>query len=129
MKIAITTGGPSIESKVEPDFGGAEYVVLVDTETGTWEACANPAPRFGGHGMAAARFVAMNGANAVVSGDYCPHAFAALRSIGVGMYEAGGDVTATTVVERLREGALTEAPQPTGHGHHGRHGHQGHHGP
>ena len=117
MIIAITTSQPTIESPFAPDFGGAPYIVMVDTDAERWQACQNPAPQHGGHGMAAARFVAMQGAEAVISGDYCPHGYAALRSVGVSLYAPEGDATAAALLGRLVAGELAEAPQPVGHAH------------
>jgi predicted Fe-Mo cluster-binding NifX family protein len=128
MQIAITTIAPGIEAEVDPRFGEAPYVVFVDTENGDWRAYANPAPQFGGHGMVAARFVAMQGANAVVSGGMCPHSFAGLRSIGIALYACTPGGTAAQAVRALSGGALAEAqPDPThGHGHGHAHGRGAH---
>jgi predicted Fe-Mo cluster-binding NifX family protein len=125
MQIAITTAAPSIDSEVDPRFGQAPYVVFVDTESGQWQAYVNPAPQMGGHGMIAARFVAMQGAQTVISGDFCPHSFAGLRSIGVGLFASVAKTTAAEAYESLQAGTLLTAV-PRGGPHHG---HLGHHAP
>lgn len=117
MQIAITTTAPGIEAEADPRFGAAPYVVFVDTESGDWRAYANPAPQLGGHGMVAARFVAVQGANAVVSGGFCPHSFAALRSIGVALYACSPGATAAQASRALSDGALDGAEPDPAHGH------------
>jgi len=42
MKIAITSTGTEWDSAVEPRFGCCAYFALVDTESGAFEAKANP---------------------------------------------------------------------------------------
>jgi predicted Fe-Mo cluster-binding NifX family protein len=126
MQIAITTTAPDVEAAVDPRFGQAPYIVLVDTEAMEARAYTNPAPQMGGHGMIAARFCAMQGVDAIASDDYCPHSYAGLRSVGIAMYQADASQTAVQVVEQYLAGSLAPAPVPApgqhgGHGGHGQH--------
>lgn len=121
MQIAITTDQPRLDAHLDPRFGSAPYILLVDTEQMGCAAYQNPAPAMGGHGIVAARFVAMQGADAVVSGDYCPHSFGALHSIGVALYAGDPAATAAEVVERFLAEGLPAAAPAAGHGHHAHH--------
>jgi predicted Fe-Mo cluster-binding NifX family protein len=107
MKIIITTVAPSIESQVDPRFGRAAYLLVVDPDTLEWQAHPNPgvnAP--GGAGIAAAQFVVEQKGNAIISGDFGPNAFDALNAAKRSIYLLGSSRTAREVVERFQAGLL-----------------------
>ncbi|MBI3972152.1 MAG: NifB/NifX family molybdenum-iron cluster-binding protein [Chloroflexi bacterium] len=119
MRIAVTTSEPKLDAPVDPRFADAPFILMVDLDSMECVAYENPAAQpLAGHGMIAARFVALQGANAVISGDYCPHGFAALRSIGVQLYTPSGSCSVAEVVVQLQQGELESVAAPTGHGHH-----------
>lgn len=123
MKIAVTAATPDIEAEADPRFGDAACFIMVDSETMEWQAFANPAasPWGGGHGGVAARFVLMQEADAVISGDFCPHSFAGLMAAGVPLYEPAATGTVRDEIERLKTGQLQHATGPSRMGHHGMH--------
>ena len=41
MKIAVTSQGTSLDSQVDPRFGRAAYILIVDTETFEFEVLDN----------------------------------------------------------------------------------------
>jgi len=89
MKLAITVNTPQIEAPFERRFGRCAYFLVVDTETRGWESFGNPAAEAsGGAGTQAAQFLANQGVEAVVSGDFGPNAFTALEAAGIQMYSA-----------------------------------------
>jgi predicted Fe-Mo cluster-binding NifX family protein len=123
MKIAVTTTAPEPDAPVDPRFGGAPYFLLMDTEAQTWQAFANPAGKYGGHGIVAARFVAYHQADAVISDDFCPHSFASMAAAGMQLYAAGENsagTTASEMVARLQRDELAEAT-PSARHHHAHH--------
>jgi predicted Fe-Mo cluster-binding NifX family protein len=80
MKIALTTVSPGIESAVDPRFGRGAYLLVVDTETLQWHSYPNPgASATGGAGIQSAQFVSGQKVQAVLSGDFGPHAYTALE--------------------------------------------------
>jgi predicted Fe-Mo cluster-binding NifX family protein len=107
MKIILTTVSPNIESDVEPRFGRGPHLLVVDPDTLEWQAHANPgASSAGGAGIQAAQFVKGQRADAVISGDFGPHAFQALNAAGVPMYVFGANGTAREVIARYKAGQL-----------------------
>jgi predicted Fe-Mo cluster-binding NifX family protein len=124
MKIILTTASPSIDSDIDQRFGRGAYLLMVDTESLKWEAHQNPGMNAsGGAGIQAAQFVADQKAEAVLSGDFGPHAFEALQAAGIPMYLYGDCHTAQQAVERFMAGQLQQIDTPSRGdcegGHHG----------
>jgi predicted Fe-Mo cluster-binding NifX family protein len=115
MRIAISTKGNSISSQFDPRFGRAAYFVLVDDESGAWESYANPASSSGGGaGVQAAQFIADQGAQAAISGDFGPNAFEALSAASIRMVQADdrANITAKELLGEFREGRLRSVTAP-----------------
>ncbi len=124
MKLIVTATAPELEAPVDPRFGRGAYFVVVDTDTMKWQAHENQGVNAaGGAGSQAAQFVAQQGANAVISGDFGPNAYLALAAAEIEMYLLGTSKTVWEAVANLTAGTLTQVHAPTGAGHHGgRHG-------
>ena len=106
MKIAISATASDIHAPFDPRFGRGANFIFVDTDTGEWEGHPNAAVNAsGGAGVQAARFVAERGAQAVVSGNFGPNAFATLNAAGVKMFVARRG-TVQEVVEQFKAGEL-----------------------
>lgn len=125
MKIMLTAASPGFDSDLDSRFGRCAYLLLVDTETMEWNAYPNPGlTTSSGAGIKAAQFVADQGATAVLSGNFGPHAFKALQTSGIGMYLYGDSPTVTQVLERFKNGQLIQIGEPThpecDESHHGR---------
>jgi len=119
MKLAITGGTPQIETQLERRFGRCAYFIIVDTETRAWEAFPNPAAEArGGAGTQAAQFLANQGVEAVISGDFGPNAFTALDAASIQMYTAQEGQADTLVDDFLAE-RLVRVTGSTGPAHHG----------
>jgi predicted Fe-Mo cluster-binding NifX family protein len=88
MKIAITSTGTELDSTVEPRFGRCPYFALVDTETGGFEAKANPfRDAAGGAGVQAAQWVADRGVSVLLTGRCGPKAAAVLDDADIRIVE------------------------------------------
>jgi predicted Fe-Mo cluster-binding NifX family protein len=124
MKIVLTTVSPNLDAEVDPRFGRAANLLLVDTDTLEWKAESNPgAGASGGAGIRAAQFVADQNAQAVISGDFGPNAFEALQAAGITMYIYGDCQNAHQVIERFKAGQLQQVGGPTrGEGNKGYYG-------
>jgi len=119
MKLAITGGTPQIETQLERRFGRCAYFIIVDTETRAWETFPNPAvDARGGAGTQAAQFLANQGVEAVISGDFGPNAFTALDAASILMYSAQEGQADTLVDDFLAE-CLVRVTGSTGPAHHG----------
>jgi len=114
MKIIITTVSPTIESEVDPRFGRGAYLLVIDPDTLEWQAHPNPGvTASGGAGIQAAQFVTEHKADAVISGDFGPHAFEALNAAGMSMYVFGDSRTAQDVIARFKAGQLKQVGAAT----------------
>lgn len=119
MKVAITSSGPTLDSQVDPRFGRAQYLLIVNTETLDVEAVRNPnVAAGGGAGVQAAQAVVSKGAEAVLTGNCGPNAFRTLEAAGVKVY-AGVTGTVRAAVEALSQGQFGPLAGPSVPGHFG----------
>jgi predicted Fe-Mo cluster-binding NifX family protein len=113
MKILVTTATPHIESEIDPRFGRAAYYLLIDMDTYDWQAVENPALNaYGGAGVQAAQFVVNHQISAVISSDFGPNAYEALRAAGIPMYLYGSCRTVHEAIERFKAGQLESVGAP-----------------
>jgi predicted Fe-Mo cluster-binding NifX family protein len=94
MKVAVTSQGVLLDSEVDPRFGRAPYIIVVDTETMDFEALDNSinVNAFKGAGIQAATMVCEKGAKVLMTGYCGPKAFSTLQAGGV---KVVSDVTGT----------------------------------
>ncbi len=85
MKVAISAKGTDLSSEVDPRFGRAAYLIIVDTETMQFEAIDNAgnANSFKGAGIQAATLVYNKGAAVLMTGYCGPKAFQTLQAAGI----------------------------------------------
>jgi len=118
MKVVVTAQGSNLDSPVDPRFGRARYFLLIDTDTGQFTAHDNVqnlnAPQ--GGGIQAAQTVAQVGAEAVLTGNVGPQAFATLQAGQVAIH-AGATGTVRQALEEWRSGRLPPAAKATVEGH------------
>jgi predicted Fe-Mo cluster-binding NifX family protein len=118
MKIAITSTGDTLESKVDPRFGRAAKFIVYDTETGSYQANDNiqnlNAPQ--GAGIQSAQTVCGFGVGAVLTGHCGPKAFQTLSAGNVKIYT---DVQGTVndAIEAFKSGNLSAANSADVEGH------------
>ena len=71
MKIAITSKGNGLDSKIDPRFGRCSFFVIYDTETKGMEFLPNPnKDAQEGAGPAAVQLVASRNAVKIISGEF-----------------------------------------------------------
>lgn len=95
MKIAVTSKGVDLDSEVDPRFGRAAYILVVDSETRSFEVLDNSenVNAFKGAGIQAAKMVSDAGAEVLLTGYCGPNAFKAMQAAGVGVAnDAAGTV-------------------------------------
>lgn len=82
MKIAITSKGDRLDSQVDPRFGRASYIIIVDVNTFEFTAIDNKENKnaFKGAGIKAATLINDNGAKALLTGFCGPNAFTTLEA-------------------------------------------------
>lgn len=118
MKIVVTSSGTDMSDEVDPRFGRAKYLLVVDTATGESKACDNAQNLAAaqGAGIQAARNVAELGVEAVVTGNVGPKAFTTLQASGVKIY-VGASGSVADAVEQFKAGQLECANQANVEGH------------
>jgi predicted DNA-binding protein (UPF0251 family)/predicted Fe-Mo cluster-binding NifX family protein len=113
MKVAVTSQGPDVDSTVDPRFGRAKYIIIVNPETGEFAAHDNTenidAAR--GAGTQTGRNVVASGATAVISGRVGPQAFETLRAGNVAVY-TGATGSVRDAIEQFNAGRLRRADEP-----------------
>jgi predicted Fe-Mo cluster-binding NifX family protein len=115
MKVIITATSADIDAHVDARFGRASYFIVVDADSLEWQAIANPAIHAsGGAGIQAAQFIADQGCDAVVSGEFGPNAYNALKTAGLPMYLLGSCRTAREVIQQMNQGQLERMNSPAG---------------
>lgn len=96
MKIAIASGGKELSGNVSEIFGRCPYFIIAEIENGKivkTEALKNESEKqSSGAGMAAARFLAENGADAVAVKTVGPRAADVLRQFDIKVYNEGGKI-------------------------------------
>ena len=118
MKLAVTAAGPELSSPLDPRFGRARYLVLVDTPFRTVEWIDNKAGTSAaeGAGIQAAQNVIDHKAEAVITGNCGPKAFRALAAAGIPVYLAPSGTVSETL-DRYDRGQLLPAKAANVDGH------------
>ena len=118
MKIALTATGSTPDSDLDQRFGRAKYFVIYDTETDTWESRDNSINlnAMQGAGIQAAKQITDTGAQAVVTGNVGPKAFAVLEKAGVRVF-TGARGTVKEALESYNAGALNASDRANVEGH------------
>ncbi len=118
MKIAVTSKGTDLNAEVDPRFGRAAYILIVDTDTLEVEVLDNSSNvnAFKGAGIQAAAMVGDKGARVLLTGYCGPNAFRTLNAAGI---KVVNDATGTVAdaVEAFKEGKLSYSDSANVEGH------------
>jgi len=119
MKIAVSSSGNNLESKIDPRFGRCAYFVIVETENMDFEVFDNESIALGGGaGIQAAQFVASKGAKVILTGNVGPNAVKTLSAAGVAIF-VGQNGTVREALERYKGGDLQSTSTANVADHHG----------
>lgn len=82
MKIAVTSTGKTLDDPVDPRFGRAAYILVVDSDTFSYEIIDNQnnVNAFKGAGIQAATTISEKDANVLLTGFCGPNAFKTLKA-------------------------------------------------
>ena len=85
MKIAVTSKGQDLNAEVDPRFGRAAYIIIMDTDTQAFEVINNAANKeaFKGAGIKAAASICDKGAKILLTGFCGPNAFKTLEAADI----------------------------------------------
>ena len=118
MKIAVTSKGTGLDSEVDPRFGRAAYILIVDTETFEFEVLDNSdnVNALKGAGIQTASRVSDKGAGVLLTGFCGPNAFKTLNAAGI---KVANDVSGSVrdAVKTFNEGKLTFSDKANVEGH------------
>jgi predicted Fe-Mo cluster-binding NifX family protein len=118
MIVAVTAKGKNLSSEVDPRFGRAPYILIVDTETMECEALDNSSNvnAFKGAGIQAATMVAEKGAEVLLTGYCGPNAFRTVQAAGI---KVVNDVTGTVqqAIDTFRSGKVQYSENANVEGH------------
>jgi predicted Fe-Mo cluster-binding NifX family protein len=114
MKIILTATSPNFDADVDPRFGRGAYFLIDDPDTLEWKAVPNPALGApGGAGIQAAQFATDQKCDAVISGDFGPNAYHALKAAGIPMYLFGSCRSIREAIQRFKFGQIEPLEAPT----------------
>lgn len=111
MKIVVSATGMNLDAAVDPRFGRAACLLIIDSDTGALiEAIDNSHGRgtAQGAGISAAAFVADKGVGAILTGRVGPKAMPIVEKAAI---QVVSDVTGTVreAVEKFRSGSQAQA--------------------
>ena len=112
MKIAVTSTGQDLDSRMDPRFGRAPYILIVDSETMAFEAMDNAenVNAMKGAGIQAATMIADKKASVLLTGHCGPNAFKALRAAKINVANNASG-TVREAVKAYVEGELPLAQE------------------
>ena len=118
MKIAVTSTGTDLDSPVDPRFGRAAFILIVDSDTFDYEVLDNKenVNAFKGAGIQAAAMISKLKADILLTGFCGPNAFKALNAAKIGVANnAEGSVR--DAVTAYLDGKMPLSDQPNVEGH------------
>lgn len=118
MKIAITSQGKDLSSEVDPRFGRAKQLIVVDTDTGDFKAHDNSVNLNAaqGAGIQTGQNIANLGVDVVITGNVGPNAFRTLNAAKVKVFLCKAS-TVQEALEMFKEGKLQEVASPNVESH------------
>jgi len=118
MKIAVTAQGNELSSEVDLRFGRAKWLIIVDTETGDYEAHDNIVNlnAVQGAGIQTGQNIANLGVEAVITGNVGPNAFKTLKAANVKIFLSETQ-TVQDAANSFKAGKLKEVDQANVEGH------------
>ncbi len=100
MKIAIPANGPDLRARCSDRLGLAQYLLVVEVQSGHWEAFANPDQMHGGSGMIMVAQIIANRCQVLLAQWCSPIAEKYLSNAGVQIVTG---LSSRTVAEAIEE--------------------------
>jgi predicted Fe-Mo cluster-binding NifX family protein len=112
MKVAVTAQQHDLNSPVDPRFGRAQCIIVMDTDTEAHQVVDNAINLniAQGAGIQTAKNVVDLGADAVITGNVGPKAFGVLSHARIKVF-LSKDQTASEAVAALKDGTLEQLSQ------------------
>ncbi|NCO88303.1 hypothetical protein AUK04_04150 [Candidatus Roizmanbacteria bacterium CG2_30_33_16] len=110
MKIAISSAGKNLESKVTEVFGRCPYFLVVEIDNKKIkgiEVVENTSiDQSVGAGISAAKIIAEKGADVVITGEVGPKALDVLKQFNIQVYNGFGSIK--EVIQKFIDGGLKQ---------------------
>lgn len=118
MKVAITAQNKELSGEIDTRFGRAKWLIVIDTDTGDFEAHDNDVNlnAVQGAGIQTGQNIANLGVAAVITGNVGPNAFKTLSAAGVKIFLTEKQ-TVADAVESFKAGKLKEVDKANVEGH------------
>jgi len=118
VKIAVTAQGNELSSEIDLRFGRAKWLIVVDTETGDFEAHDNVVNlnAMQGAGIQTGQNIANLGVEAVITSNVGPNAFKTLSAAGITVFIAEKKIV-KDAIDLFKAGKLKEVDQANVEGH------------
>ena len=118
MKVAVTSQGKELSSEIDPRFGRAKWLIVVDTDEGDFKAYDNVLNlnAVQGAGIQTGQNIANLGVEAVITGNVGPNAFKTLNAASVKIFLAEKQ-TVQEAIDSLNAGKLKEVDGANVEGH------------
>jgi predicted Fe-Mo cluster-binding NifX family protein len=118
MKVVVTSQGKELVSGVDPRFGRANWLIVINTETGESETHDNAVNLSAaqGAGIQTAKNVADLQAEAVITGNVGPNAFRTLEAAGIRVFLVKNQ-TVQEAVDSFKADTLKQVDQANVQGH------------
>jgi predicted Fe-Mo cluster-binding NifX family protein len=118
MKIAVTAKGKEISSEIDLRFGRAKWIIVVDSQTGDFQAHDNAVNlnAVQGAGIQTGQNIANLDVEVVITGNVGPNAFKTLNAAGVTIFLAE-EQTVQNAIDSFKEGKLKKVNQANVEGH------------
>ena len=118
MRIAITATGTDVDSQVDPRFGRAQFILILDESGAIVEAVDNSQNlnAMRGAGIQAAKILSDKRVDVLMTGHCGPNAFTTLKAAGikVGIEQSG---TVKDALDRFNRKQVKFADQPNVEAH------------
>jgi predicted Fe-Mo cluster-binding NifX family protein len=113
MKVAVSSTGKNLNSRIDPHFGRCAFFIIVETDDMSFETLDNENMALGGGaGIQAAGFLSSKGVSAVLTGNCGPNAMKIFSAAGIQVF-TGLTGSVSEAVEKYKQGSLTPSTQPT----------------
>ncbi len=118
MKIAVSATGKKLSDKVDPRFGRARYILLVDQESMDIEAIdnSNNIQAFKGAGIQAATLLADKEVDVLLTGFCGPNAFRTLNAADIRVINNVSG-TVEQAISAFNRGGVVYASEPNSTGY------------
>jgi predicted Fe-Mo cluster-binding NifX family protein len=112
MIICVPSDGQTIDSHVDPKFGRAQFLLIIDTDTMDCKAISNDGvTSSGGAGIAAAKITADSGAEALLTGNCGPNAHRILNTANIQVFTGLSGIV-KEAVDIFKTGTLSPSQIP-----------------